>query len=344
MDSSHNPIRTIADIAKLANVSKSTVSRALNDSPLISDKTKTRIRAIAEANNFEIHQGARNLSLQRSQTIALVVSIDPELGRFVTDPFSIELLGAIANTLAINNYDLLLAQIRQDEPKSFYRYFSAKQIDGMILFSCDLPMAEFIKLTKQSVPFILWGTPHQANLCCAVGSDDITGGYLATKHLLELGRRRIAFIGGSEKHVYVLERYKGYKKALIEAGLEINPALLIPGNYTSAGGYKAMQTLLDQEIALDAVFADSDLMAIGAMEALRANNRRVPHDIAMVGYDGIQLSAHCSPPLTTVRQNITQGGELLAKNLLQYIDDKIITNVVLPVELIVRQSTIGETG
>ena len=131
-------VRTIADIARLAGVSKSTVSRALNDSPLISQETKSRIQAIAAAHDFELHQGARSLSLQRTQTLAVVFPFKPQFGQYVTDhPFNIEMLGALANAVAEYGYDLLVAQTQQGERKNLERYIASKRADGLILFTCD---------------------------------------------------------------------------------------------------------------------------------------------------------------------------------------------------------------
>lgn len=334
-------VRNIADIAKLAGVSKSTVSRALNDSSLISAKTKARIHAIAEASNFAVHQGARNLSLQRTKTLAVVIPINPQIGRFVTDPFNLELLGSIANETANYGYDLLVAQVRKGEPRSIDHPLASKRADGLILFACDLDPQEVASLAEKQAPFVLWGPPPPDKSYATVGSDDVDGGYQATRHLLELERQRVAFIGGLEDMPEVNQRFQGHHQALAEAGQTVEESLIVYGDYTSQSGYEAMQTLLARRPDLDAVFVNSDVMAIGALEALREEQRQVPHQVAVVGYDGVPLAAHCSPPLTTIRQDITLAGQLLVQKLRQYLEDGRITNTVIPVELVARESTIG---
>lgn len=339
--STQQPVKTIADIARLAGVSKSTVSRALSDSSLISEKTKAHIRAIAEANDFAIHQGARSLSLQKTQTIAVMIPIDPRIGRFITDPFNIELLGAVANALAEHDQDLLVAQVRRDDRRTVGRYLNSKRADGMIMFACDIRPEEISRLIRQQSPFIVWGPPAPDQSYCTVGSNDQQGGYLATQHLLETGRRRIAFIGGRPGTPEGLLRYQGYEQALHEAGLEVEPDLIEFGDYSSQTGYEKMTRLLNRRPDIDGVFALSDVIALGVMQALRGQQRKIPADVAVVGYDGAPMSAHCTPPLTTIRQDLVTAGQLLVGNLLNYIDHGEVINQIIPVQLVKRQSTTG---
>ncbi len=332
-------VQTIADIAEMAGVSKSTVSRALNDSPLISRETKDRIRAIAEEHRFETHQGARNLSLRRSQTIGLLVPIDPEAGYYVTDPFLIELLGSIAKTLAEYNYDLLVTQVRLDDRTWVQRYIGAKRVDGLIVPVCGTHRKDVDWMADHGAPFIAWGEASAQQRYCSVTSDDITGGRLATEHLLDIGRRRIAFLGGTEGEPEAMHRYLGYQEALKTAGIPFDPELVAFDNYSGSSGYRTMQALMERHPDLDAAFANSDVMAIAAMEAVREAGKTVPDDISVVGYDGIPLASHCSPPLTTIRQEITKAGELLVRQLIQFLETGVVTATVLPVELIVRKSS-----
>lgn len=337
---SNAPVKTINDIAQLAGVSKSTVSRALSDSPLISDQTKARIRAIAEANHFAVHQGARNLSMQQTNTIAVVIPIDPTVGRLVTDPFNLDLFGAIANVMAEHSYDLLVAQVQNDNRRPIDHYLASRRVDGLILFACNVLPEELSRLVRQRAPFIMWGPPAPNGEYCSVGSDDEQGGYLATHHLLAQGRRQIAFISGPFGSPESTLRYQGYERALHEAGLTVDLSLLDVGDYTTRSGYEAMTAILERHQQVDAVFTSSDQMALGAVQAVQKTGRRVPQDVAVVGYDGTPITVHANPPLTTVQQDITSAGRLLVENLLAYIDEGQPTSVVLPVELIVRQSTV----
>ena len=187
-------------------------------------------------------------------------------------------------------------------------------------------------------PFIAWGVPLPNLRYCFVSGDDSTGGKLATEHLIGIGRQRIAFLGGSIKELEVNERFWGYESALQTAGRSVNPDLLAYGDYSHASGITAMQQLLEQSPDLDAVFVNSDLMAIGAINVIQNSGKRVPEDIAIVGYDDLSIANYNNLPLTTVRQNIPLVGKLLAQNLIQHIKTSVINNVTSPVELVVRKS------
>jgi DNA-binding LacI/PurR family transcriptional regulator len=339
MSVTDKPVRTIVDIARLAGVSKSTVSRALSDSPLISEQTRTQIQAIARAHNFQIHQPARRLSLKQSQTIAFVTKVDLKYRDFLMDPFHLEIQGAIAATLATYNYDLLVAHIEPDDFDWPHRYLDAGRVDGFILLNCSQKLKYIRTLADIQAPFIVWGVPLPQRSYCSVNGDNLTGGRLAVQHLIQLGRQRIAFLGGPSHDLETQLRYQGYETALQEAGRTIDPTLVAYGDYTSKSGAEAIQRLLEQAPNLDAVFVNSDVMAIAAMRTLREQGCRVPEDVAVVGYDDISLAMHCDPPLTTIRQNIQEAGRLLVQNLMQYLETRIVTNVTMPVELVVRKSS-----
>ena len=332
-------VKTLTDIARIAGVSVSTASRALNNSPLISQKTRERLQAIAREHNFAIHQNARNLILQRSQTLGLVLSIAPDVGRFISDPFYLELLGAIAQAIGDSDYDLMLIQVQEHDAQCVQQYLQSKRVGGFILHTSQAYAHKVFKLLGPQAPMIVWGSPASNQAYCSVSSDDVTGAQLAVRHLLQIGRRRIAFLGGIQGEAATLRRYQGYESVLGEHGQTVDPALVTYADYTSQSGYAAMQELTQEAPDIDAVFVCSDMMAIGAMEALRERGVLVPQDVAVVGYDGITLAAHCSPPLSTIQQNIAQAGKLLAHNLIQYLQDGVITTATLPVELVIRKSS-----
>ncbi len=334
-------IKTIADIAKVAGVSKSTVSRALNDNPLISRKTRERIQAIAREHHFATNQGARCLSLQRSDTIGLILPLYGDSIKkhsHISDPFFVEVLRGITFTLGEYRHDLLIGQPAKNAPGEVRRYLESKRADGLILLGCQGYLEEISKIFGSEAPIIVWGASEKL-VYCSVNSDNLAGGRLATRHLLNMGRKRIAFLGGYHGEAEVKFRRQGYEEILQQAGIGSDPMLVSYGDYTSEAGYAQMRTLLEQTSDIDGVFACSDLMAIGAMEAIREHGRSVPDDVAVVGFDDIQLAAYCSPPLTTVRQNLFKAGEILVRNLMQHLQDGIITRSILPVDLIVRKST-----
>jgi len=157
--------------------------------------------------------------------------------------------------------------------------------------------------------------------------------------LLSIGKKKIAFLGGPEAEQEVKLRYQGYESALAASGLQPDPNRVIFGNYSTEAGHEGMHKLLDQDPEMDSVFANSDFIAIGAMNAIRERGMRVPEDISVVGYDDISLAQYSNPPLTTVRQNINESGRLLVQNLIQYLETGIVTNVSVPVNMVVREST-----
>ncbi len=337
----HKTVRTIADIARLAGVSKSTASRALNDSPLISTETKDRIRAIAEEHQYRIHIPARNLSLQQSHTIAFVTHsyvCRPQGGYSLEDIFLLEILGAVSSTLTNHNYDLLMVSVDPQDLEWVNRYLGTGRVDGFILLTSTHKPTHIQALVKSQAPFIIWGPPPPDASYCSVRGDNLAGGRLAVEHLIRTGRKRIAFLGGPRQEIEVSDRYKGYAAGLRAAGLAVDPALVSYGWFSIASATERMKKLLEAVPDLDAVFANSDLMASQAIRILQQSGRRVPEDVAVMGYDDLSLAAVNQPAITTIRQNIPLAGQLLAKNLLQYLQNGLVTNVTLPSELIIRES------
>jgi len=331
------PVQTLEDIARLANVSKSTVSRALNDSPLIKDETKERIRLIARQNNFRINIPARQLSLQQSRTVAFVThAYHTEFS--VEDLFGLEIMGGVARGLHNSGYDMLVVHVNPRDTEWARQYLDSGRVDGFILMTSSRKQAHIKALVELGAPFIVWGIPMPNYRYCSVTGDNFSGGMLATEYLIRSGRQRIAFLGGPAEELEVQHRYAGYETALHTAGRTVDPALLVYGEFCSNSGADSMQRLLDQAPDLDAVFVNSDLMAVAAINVIRDCGRRVPEDIAVIGYDDLSLAAYNNLPLTTVRQNIPQAGTLLAHNLIQYLQTGLVTNVTIPVELIVRKS------
>jgi DNA-binding LacI/PurR family transcriptional regulator len=330
-------VRTIADIARLAGVSKSTVSRALNNSPLIGEETKEQIRAIARKHNFEINASARQLSLKQSNIIAYVTHAYHK-DFSVADLFGLEIMGGISSGLAALGYDLLVIHVDPNDTKWARKYLDGGRVDGFILMTSTRKQTHVKALLELGAPFITWGMPHSGQKYCSVSGDNINGGKLATKHLIDAGRTKIGFIGGPDEEVEVIQRLAGYKSALQDAGLQVSAELITYGDFSNTSGAEAMQRLLECNPSIDAVFVNSDLMAIAAMDVIRAHGKRVPEDIAVVGYDDLSIAANSNPPLTTIRQNIPLAGKMLAQNLIQLLQTKVATNVSIPVDLIIRKS------
>jgi DNA-binding LacI/PurR family transcriptional regulator len=331
-------VRTLDDIARLANVSKSTVSRALNNSPLISLETKSRIQTLAQEHNFRISASARSLRLQQSHTIAFVAPVYYPDFLSVEDLFGLEILSGVGRGLRALGYDLLITHVDPQDTTWAQSYLDSGRVDGFIIMASNRKQEHVKTLVELGAPFIAWGVPIPNFTYCSVTGDNITGGMLATQHLIHTGRRRIAFLGGPKEEMTVQYRFQGYKNALQFVGRSVDPNLLAYGDYTHVSGIAAMQRLLDQSPDLDAVFVSGDLMAIGAISAIQSSRRSVPEDIAVVGYDDLPVAIYNNLPLTTIRQNFPLVGKLLAQNLIQYIQSGIITSVTTPVELVIRQT------
>ena len=335
---SKKPVKTLDDIARLAKVSKSTVSRALNDSPLLSQETKRRIQTLAQKHNFSVNVSARNLRVRQSHTIAFVT---PDCEPYFFSPeslFSFEILGGVGNELRSLGYDLLIANVNPLNPTSINSYFDSARVDGFVVLTSHTSQTTIEKFIEVGAPFIMWGVPMPNFRHCSVSGDNITGGMLATQHLIQLGRQQVAFLGGLSADLTVQHRYEGYENALKAAGRKVVLKRVAYGDYSYASGLDAMQRLLKQSPDLDAVFVNSDLMAIAAIKVILESGRRVPEDVAVVGYDDVSIAAYNNLPLTTIRQNVPLAGQLLAQNLIRYIKTGEVTNVTTPVELVIRKS------
>jgi DNA-binding LacI/PurR family transcriptional regulator len=334
---------TSIDIAHLAGVSQATVSRALAGSPLVNEETRRRIQAAAEQLNYKLDKNASNLRRMHTGTLALLFFEDPTADESHINPFFLSMLGSITRACALQGYDLLISfqQLSDDWHADFA---DSKKADGLILLGYGDYLTyrdKLEKLVEQGTRFVRWGAvlPDQPGL--SFGSDNERGGREVAEHLLERGCRRIAFLGDASSHYpEFFGRYRGYVDALTAAGIEVDPALQENAESTQHSGYEAMRNLIMQEVGFDAVFAASDLIAIGAMRALSDHGLRVPQDVALVGFDDIATASFVNPPLTTVLQDTGQAGAVLVDSLLGLIRGESVESEVLPVKLMVRKSSL----
>lgn len=332
---------TSFDIAHLAGVSQPTVSRALRNSPLVSAETREKVQAIAKQLNYQVDINARNLRSKQTRTIALLLCEDPGSDDSMINPFFLSMLGSITRASAQRGYDLLVSfQQHSDDWNAHYEH--AHRADGIIFLGYGdyIPYAEKIaKLDEMGAHFITWGPVLQDQPGHFIGCDNVKSGYLATKHLIELGHKNIAFLGTASEHAPEFnQRYEGHVKALLEAGLLVNPQLRIDAETSEQMGYDATLKLLEGNLPFDAIFGASDLIVIGAIKALKEHGLKVPRDIAVVGFDNIPIASYTNPPLTTIQQDTMKAGELLVENLLKLIEGEEIVSMLMPAKLIVRES------
>jgi DNA-binding LacI/PurR family transcriptional regulator len=332
---------TSFDIAQMAGVSQPTVSRALRGSPAVSESTRKRIEAIAQQLNYKVDKNASSLRRRETNTLALLFYEDPLPDSSMINPFFLAMLGSIVRASAAQGYDLLIA-MQQFSSDWHADFEESRKADGIILLGCgdfEPYRGKLAHLIAAETHFVRWGQDGGDYLGPVVGSDNRNGGFIATQHLLELGRRRIAFVGDNSDHYPELhDRYQGYCAALAAAGIAPDPALQVDANLTEQSGREGVAQLAARGIGFDAIFAASDLIAIGAMRGLEQLGLTVPGDVAVVGFDDISAASLTRPPLTTVQQDFAQAGEALVAALIASIRGEAAPSVALPTRLIVRQS------
>ena len=333
---------TSFDIAYRAGVSQATVSRALRDSPLVSEETRRRVRAIAREMNYKVDKNASNLRRQSSVTLALLLFEDPTPNDTLINPFFLTMLGSITRACARQGYDLLVS-FQQSSDDWHADYQDAHKADGLILLGYGDWIAtrgKLDRLVEQGTHFVRWGPVLAQQPGVSIGSDNREGGRLVGAHLAGMGRRRIGYLGATSPAAPEFrDRHAGLGDALKAAGLPLDPALQVDViDSTELAGYAAAQSLFARGAAFDALFCASDLIAIGAMRALMEHGKRVPEDVAVVGFDDQPVAAFSNPPLTTVLQDTKLAGEKLVDTLIREIRGEAVTSDVLPPRLVIRRS------
>ncbi len=335
---------TSFDIAYIAGVSQPTVSRALRGSRSVSLATRQRIEAIARELNYSVDKNASSLRSQRSNTIALLFFEEPGPEESTINPFFLAMLGSITRSCASRGLDLLIS-FQKMEDDWHVRYQDSHRADGLILLGYgDYTLYEqrLTELVDHGTHFVRWGSVRVDNIGSTVGSDNFGAGQMAGEHLLSLGRRRIAFIGQADEHYpEFADRYRGLCAALGQVGIASDPALQCDALNFEDAGSAAVEALLATGAKFDAIFAASDLIAIGALRALAAAELRVPADVAIVGFDNQPAASMSNPPLTTLMQDLKAAGELLVETLLAQIEDRPLDNRTIPAQLIARRSILG---
>lgn len=333
---------TSFDIAELAGVSQPTVSRALSGNASVSEETRARVFAAARELHYTVDKNASGLRRRQSRTIALLFFEDPTPDDTLINPFYLSMVGSLTRACAETGYDLLIS-FQQLSGDWHVDYEDSRKADGIILLGYGdyvqtRPRLE--QLVKQGTHFVRWGAARTGEIGTTVGSDNEQGGFLATRHLIERGRKRIAFLGTATPAApEYLGRYDGYSRALKEGGIAIDPAIRFDAIATEESGRHAARGLLRSGASFDAIFAVSDLTAIGAMLELHEAGLSVPGDVAIVGFDDLAAARLAEPPLTTIAQDTRLAGQTLVGTLIATFEPGEATNVQLPVRLVQRGST-----
>lgn len=330
---------TLEDIARQAGVSRSTVSRVVNQSPDVSEDVRTRVLRVIERTGYQPHAAARALASQRSLTIGLL--LPQSVNSFFTDPYFSHLTKGIAQACNQANYTLalFLVSTKADEEKIFPRLSRPGFVDGVIVQSGPHGEQAIIsRFLDAKLPMVIAGRPFRTDNVSYIDVDNLNGAYTAVSHLIQLGRKRIGLIGGPTDSTAGIDRKEGYLRALRERGREPEECLLAEGDFTEVGGYYSMQRLLPAKPT--AIFAASDVMALGAMRAAREAHLRIPEDIAFVGFDDLPMSTFSDLHLTTVRQPVVQFGAKAVDILIDLIEHGIDPprHIIMGTELVIRGS------
>lgn len=331
----------MADIAKLAGVSVSTVSRALAGSPLIPQVQREKIEAIARGQGYVVNAAARNLRTRTTQTIGVVLPIGHETGQTMTDPFLLEMVGHLSEEVIRRGYDILLTKISAPEEGWLNALIQSHRFDGLLMIGQSDQHTAVDAIARTYAPMVVWGERLPGQQYGTVGLDNVLGGRLATEHLLALGRTHVRFLGpvGVPE---VDSRYRGYLQAMAESAHSAADTALVDCRFTRDSAYRTVQGLLDAGERFDALFCASDVIAGGARDVLVERGKRIPEDVALCGFDDVAMARTMSPPLTTIRQDLAEAAQAMVDMLFRRMGGETPPSVFIPARLIVRESTVGK--
>jgi len=327
----------LEDLAKLAGVSISTASRALNDSPAVNTRTKQRIWKLAREMDYPFRRYMPVGPIGAEATITVVVPKPQSRDGRMADPFFFELLAGIGDAARSRGCDLLLSHVAPTNFDDIATAMSASRSDGVIFLGQSSLHDAFNRLAEKENRFVVWGAQLPDQAYCSIGSDNVQGGRRAVKHLARLGRKRIVFLGETDAPE-ASQRFRGYRDAILEAGFDYDDELILPAHFEFESARGAMRSALSSGLDFDGVFAASDLIALGAIAELNASGRSVPGDVSVVGYDNVPFGAYSSPTLTTIAQDTKRAGRILVAKLIDAAGEPHARSDRLPTELIVRES------
>ena len=330
--SSINPV-TLMDVARQAGVSPSTVSRILNGTAKVSADKRKAVETAIEQMHFEPNQLAQSLKSGRSMTIGIVV-------QDISSPFFDETLRGVDDGLKGTGYASVIVSGHWDaqEEAARIKLLLARKVDGIILLSGHIADKDVLHFSHQK-PIVATGRALQSETAIGFKLDNENGAYLAVRHLIELGHRRIAFVTGPADNSDASERLLGYQRALKSANLEFDANLVVEGDFHEASGLVAVNRLFDTQQQFSAVFAANDQIAYGVRLSLYRKGIRVPDDISLIGFDDLPGSLYTTPPLTTIHQPLYDMGLLATTTLLGLISGKKVDVELPKLELIVRETT-----
>ena len=329
---------TIERIAELAGVSRSTVSRVINNSPDVREETRVRVMRVIEEQGYYPNAAARSLASRKSRTIAVVdpSSVDARFGDLF---FPLMLLRGIAKACQNSNYNVMLSNVDPNRPETYLSLVNSGEVAGFILGTGRVGVDMMEHLYLRNVPFILIGThPPRPDICC-VTSDNVTGGFMAARYLAGKGYKRIAMLTGSKGMGTAMDRLEGFKQGMASMGLELPPEYVIWTRQGNSDAYDAMDRFRALPERPDAIFCWSDPPAIRTLDWAEQHGVRVPQDLAVMGFDGVPFAAMTNPPLTTIEQQAIDIGMRAVETLVKHLNTgEPMASSTLPVRLIERAS------
>jgi len=326
---------TIKDVARLANVHPSTVSRVVNNDSRISKKTKNKVFMVINKLGYTPNAIARGLKTKRTNTIGMLI---PD----ITNPFFADLARGVEDAANDSGFNVFLCNSDEklEKERTYLEILKEKRVDGLIICTAHIKDKSILDLERIKFPYILVSRDIEGLDKNCIIVNDIAGGTMATEHLIKFGHRKIAHITGSLKVRSAINRLKGYKIALEKNHIEYKERLVEEGDFRISGGFHAMEKLLKLPELPTAIFAANDLLAMGAMQAIQKKKYHIPKDFCILGFDDIELASFVYPALTTIRQPMLEMGGLAVKILLRIIKEREYNQkkIILKPELVVRES------
>jgi DNA-binding LacI/PurR family transcriptional regulator len=329
---------TMDDIARLAKVSKPTVSRALSGSPLVREATRNRVLSVAHEHGYAVNRNAQKLRRKRTNTIAVSLDFRSHQQGHISDPFMFDLLAGVSEALGDRNQDLLLCAPNHNDTDAFQNILWSRGSDGFIILGQGHREEMLNEFAATGAPLVVWGAGAESAPYCVVGSDNHLGGRLAGDYLMDRGCRHIVFVGDTSFREIGL-RFSGFSSAVTARNRDVKTDSIELHNFSYEAAHDAANHYLDvTELRPDGVFAFSDTAAMAFISAFREAGLQVPGDVAVVGYNDIPSAAYFTPRLTTIRQDIHQAGRVLVAKLMRILDGERPSSGVIRTELIVRET------
>jgi DNA-binding LacI/PurR family transcriptional regulator len=329
--------KTLADIAKLAGVSPGTVSRALSNTELVNEKTKSKILAIVEQFNYKPNLAARNLRTRKTGAIAVIVPLGHEKDQHLSDPFFTIMLGFLADELSERGFDLLLSRVIPKNDNWLLDFIDSGRADGIIVLGQSNQSKIINKEAKNYRPMVVWGANENDQIACTIGSDNRFGGMIAAIHLVERGCKSIAFLGDTSLPE-IRQRLEGCQIGSKASGIN-DEVVILETHLTADASFATISQFIKQGKVTDGIVAASDVIAMSALRALEEANIRVPQDVKVIGYDDLEFAPYMRPPLTSVKQDLKTSAQKLVELLLKRINGEHTQSIILQPQLSRRQST-----